>query len=164
MTSAWIVPRRAARRNAPTLLGPLLNLDSIFDRLPFIDRPAFETGDLTFAPAVDIDETTDALRISAELPGLEQEDFAVTIDGHLLTLKGEKKFESRSDAEGCKPDAEGCKRIERSSGSFERSFRVAWEIDPESVKAVYKNGVLELLIPKPAPEVSRIRTIPVTVL
>jgi HSP20 family molecular chaperone IbpA len=78
MTAHWIVPRRASRLNAPTLLGSLWNLDRFFDDLPLLDRPAFETGDLSFAPAVNVEETEDELRLSAELAGLEEEDFEVT--------------------------------------------------------------------------------------
>jgi len=155
MTTRWIVPRRAARLNAPAFLGPLWNLDRFFDDRPLIDRPACATGDRSFAPAVNVEETEDELRFSAELPGLEEEDFEVTTDGDLLTIKGEKKFESSSDDDGRK-------RIERSRGSFERNFRVAWEIDSETVKAVYKNGVLDLVIPKPEEEQPQVRTIPVT--
>jgi HSP20 family protein len=155
MTARWIVPRRAARLNAPAFFGPLWNLDRFFDDHPLIDRPACATGNLLFAPAVNVEETEDELRFSAELPGLEQEDFEITTDGDLLTIKGEKKFESTSDDSGRK-------RIERSRGSFERNFRVAWEIDPETVKAVYKNGVLDLVIPKPEEVKPQIRTVPVT--
>ena len=155
MTTRWMVPRRAARSNASAFFGPLWNLDRLFDDLPLIDRPACATGDPSFAPAVNIEETEDELRLSAELPGLEEADFEVTTDGDLLTIKGEKKLESTSD-EG------GRKRIERSRGSFERNFRIAWEIDSETVKAVYKNGVLDLVIPKPEEEQPQIRTIPVS--
>ena len=155
MTAHWIVPRRAARLNASAFFGPQWNLDRFFDDLPLINRPAFATGNPSFAPVVNIEETEDELRLSAELPGLSEEDFEITTDGNLLTIKGEKKSESASDDDGRK-------RIERSRGSFERSFRVAWEIDSETVKAVYKNGVLDLVIPKPEEEQPQVRTIPVT--
>jgi len=155
MTAHWIVPRRATRLNAPGFFGPLWNLDRFFDDLPLIDRPACAADNRSFAPAVNVEETEDELRFSAELPGLEEADFDVTTDGDLLTIKGEKKFESTSDDNGRE-------RIERSRGSFERSFRVAWEVDPETVKAAYKNGVLDLVIPKPEEEQPQVRTIPVT--
>ena len=155
MTAHWIVPRRATRLGSRARLDPLWNLGRFFDDLPLIDRSAFATGNPSFTPAVNVEETDDELRLSAELPGLEEEDFEITTDGDLLTIKGEKKFESTSDDDGRK-------RIERSRGSFERNFRVAWEIDPETVKAVYKNGVLDLVIPKPEEEQSQVRTIPVT--
>jgi HSP20 family protein len=144
-----------ARLNAPTFFTPMLNLDRFFGDLPLIARPTPLTENRSFAPAVNVEETDDELRLSAELPGLEEGDFEVMADGDLLTIRGEKKFESTSDEAGRK-------RIERSRGSFERSFRVAWEIDSESVKAVYKNGVLDLVIPKPEEEQSQVRTIPVT--
>ena len=155
MTTHWIVPRRAVRPNAPALFGPLWNLDRFFGDLPLIDRSACATGNRSFAPAMNVEETEDELRLSAELPGLEEGDFEITTDGDLLTIKGEKKFESASEDNGRR-------RVERSSGSFERSFRVAWEIDPETVKAVYKNGVLDLVLPKPEEEQPQVRTIPVT--
>ena len=155
MTAHWIVPRRAACLNASTFFGPRWNLDRFFDDLPLVSRSAFATGNLSFAPEVNVEETEGELRLSAELPGLSQEDFEVTTDGDLLAIKGEKKIDSSSDDNGRR-------RLERSSGSFERSFRVAWEIDPETVKAVYKNGVLDLVISKPEEDQPQVRTIPVT--
>ena len=155
MTAHWIIPHRAAHRNAPTFFGPLWNLDRFLDDLPLIDRSAFATSKPSFVPVVNVEETDDELRLGIELPGLEEEDFEVTTDGDVLTIKGEKKFESTSDDNGRK-------RTERSRGSFERSFRVAWEIDSETVKAVYKNGVLDLVIPKPEEQQPQVRTISVT--
>ena len=133
----------------------MFDLDRFFGDLPLISRPTPAADPHSFAPAVNVEETDDELRLSAELPGLEEGDFEVTTDGDLLTIRGEKKVE-------CTSDENGRKRIERSRGSFVRSFRVAWQIDPESVKATYKNGVLDLVIPKPEEEQSQVRTIPVT--
>jgi len=155
MTAYRLVPRRAARIDAPTFFTPFWNLDRLLGDLPLADRPEFSTGNPSFTPAVNVEETDAELRLSAELPGLEQGDFEVTTDGDLLTIRGEKKFEDSADDKARK-------RIERSRGSFERRFRVAWEIDPESVKAVYKNGVLDLVIPKPEEGRTQVRTIPVT--
>jgi hypothetical protein len=87
MTAHWILPRRAARLNAPAFLSPLWNLDRFLDELPLIDRPACAAGKLSFAPAVNVEETEDELRFSAELPGLQEEDFEITTDGDLLTIK-----------------------------------------------------------------------------
>jgi HSP20 family protein len=154
MTAHRIVPRRIAGLDAPTFFGPRFNLDRFFGDLPLIARSAVPAENRSFVPAVNVEETDAELRLSAELPGLEGGDFEVTTDGDLLTIRGEKKIEST-------PDENGCRRIERSHGAFERSFRVAWEIDSESVKAVYKNGVLDLVIPKPEAEKSQVRTIPV---
>jgi HSP20 family protein len=156
MTANWIVPRRAAHLSRSAFFGPQWNLDRFFDDLPLIDRSECAAGNRSFSPAVNIEETEDELRVSAELPGLAEGDFEITTDGDLLTIKGEKKFESTSEDKGRK-------RTERSRGSFERNFRIAWEIDSETVKAVYKNGVLDLVIPKPEEEQPQVRTIPVTV-
>ncbi len=153
MTAHWIVPRRAPRLSAPALFGSLWKLDRFFGDLPLVEPAASAAPEFAFAPAVSVEETHDELRLSAELPGLEKDDFEVTTDGDLLTIKGEKKIEITSDENDRR-------RTERSSGRFEHSFRVTWEIDPDSVKAVYKNGVLELVLPKPEQEPAR--TIPVT--
>jgi HSP20 family protein len=154
MIADRIVPRRAARPNAPAFFSPMLNLDRFFGDLPLIARSTAPTENRSFVPAVNVEETDAELRLSVELPGLEEGDFEVTTDGDLLTIRGEKKVESTSDENGSR-------RIERSRGTFERSFRVAWEIDSESLTAVYKNGVLDLVIPKPEEEQSQVRTIPV---
>ncbi len=154
MIAHRIVPRRATRPNAPTFFSPMLNLDRFFGDLPLIARSTAPTENRSFVPAVNVEETDAELRLSAELPGLEEGDFEVTTDGDLLTIRGEKKVESTSDENDRR-------RMERSRGGFERSFRVAWEIDSESVTAVYKNGVLDLVIPKPEEEQSQVRTIPV---
>jgi HSP20 family protein len=140
--------------NAPTFFGPMFDLDRFFGDLPLIACSAAPGEKRSFVPAVNIEETDAELRLSVELPGLEEGDFEVTTDGDLLTIRGEKKVESTSDENGRR-------RIERSRGSFERSFRVAWEIDSENVKAVYKNGVLDLVVPKPEEAQPQVRTIPV---
>jgi HSP20 family protein len=151
MTS-WIAPRNAVRRIVPTPTGSFWN-DRFFDDL----WRGLETRSVAraaaFTPSVNIAESDDELRLTAELPGLEDKDFEVTIDGDLLTIKGEKKSER---------EVEDRSLIERSAGSFARSFRFAWNVDPESVKAVYKNGVLEVVVPKPEEDEPQARTIPVT--
>jgi HSP20 family protein len=107
-----------------------------------------------FSPKVDVEEKDDELRLVAELPGLEKKDFDVSVDGDLLTIKGEKKLERDADSKGAS-------LIERSDGSFERSFRLAWEFDPDHIQASFKNGVLEVRIPKPEIEQPQARLIPV---
>jgi len=154
MTAHRIVPRRVAGLDAPTFFSPMFDLDRFLGDLPLIARSASPSEHRSFVPAVNVEDTDAELRLSVELPGLEEGDFEVTTDGDLLTIRGEKKVETTSDENGLR-------RIERSRGTFERSFRVAWEIDSESVKAVYKNGVLDLVIPKPEEEQSQVRTIPV---
>ncbi len=154
----WIAPRHAVRRVAPTPGGSFWNinaLDRLFDDFlgGYESRPLARVA--AFTPRVNVEENDAELRLTAELPGLEDKDFGVTIDGDLLTIKGEKK--SERDVE-----EDGRSVVERSEGSFARSFRFAWNVDPDSIKAAYQNGVLEVVVPKPEEDEPQARTIPVT--
>jgi len=154
----WIAPRHAVRRVVPTSVGPFWNhssLDRFFDDVWSGLETQSTASAAGFNPKVNVDESDDELRMTAELPGLDEKDFGVTIDGDQLTIKGEKKSEREVDNEGRSV-------IERSEGSFERSFRFAWDVDPETVTASYKNGVLEVVVPKPEVNQPQARTIPVT--
>ncbi len=111
-------------------------------------------GETAFRPRIDASETDEELRLTAELPGLEDGDFEVTVDGDVITIKGEKKVAREANAQGC-----AC--AERSSGEFSRSFRVPFDIDPESVKGSYRNGVLTVAVPKPVESQTQVRTIPI---
>ncbi|MCI0455331.1 MAG: Hsp20/alpha crystallin family protein [Candidatus Dadabacteria bacterium] len=95
----------------------------------------------TWAPAVDIHETDDSFVVSADLPGLNKEDIQIDLKDNTLTLMGEKKFQD-------KVSKDNYLRVERSYGSFFRSFTLPQNVDPEKIKAKYKEGVLEVTIPK----------------
>lgn len=99
-------------------------------------------------PAMDICEDGDQVTVTAELPGIKPEDIDVEISGDRLIIKGEKKFEDEEK----KDDYH---RIERSYGSFIRSVILPGNADEEGVKAVCKDGVLTLTIPKVEREKSR---------
>jgi HSP20 family protein len=92
---------------------------------------------------VDIYEKDDAVFIDAELPGVEKDDIFVDAKGKLVTLGGER----RSDEE---IKEENSYRRERRYGRFERTFNLPFEVDVETVKATFTNGILKLEIPKPA--------------
>ena len=92
-------------------------------------------------PTVDATETEDKIVVSAELPGLSREDIKITLKEGVLTIEGEK----RSDSEG---KEENPHWTERRYGKFRRSFNLASEIDAGKVSAVYKDGVLKLILPK----------------
>ena len=96
---------------------------------------------------VDIYEKDNTIVINAELPGVAKEDISVDIKGKLVTLGGERK----SDEE-IKDDT--CYRRERRYGKFERTFNLPFEVNSDSVKATYNNGVLRLDIPKPEEQVA----------
>jgi len=108
-----------------------------FGRTPF----SMAATEAIWSPLVDIHETKDAFLLMAELPGVKQEDVEVSVEGDTLTLKGERKREAE-----VKEDQ--YHRIERSYGRFERSILLPSVVDPNRVKATYRDGVLEVQLPK----------------
>jgi HSP20 family protein len=92
-------------------------------------------------PAVDIFETNEAIVLKAELPGITAQDISVEVKDNTLTLKGEKKFEKEVKEENYH-------RVERSYGSFQRAFTLPGTILQEKVKAKFKDGILEITLPK----------------
>lgn len=113
-----------------------------------------------FVPRIDAVETEDEYRISAELPGLEEKDFSVELEDGVLTIKGEKRSHVETGDEG-EGEGGGYRRIESSWGRFERRMRFDAPIDEENVKASYKNGVLTVVVPKPAEQRPQARQIAV---
>jgi HSP20 family protein len=122
-----------------THTDPLANLrmfEDAFSRLlsePRTGRP--------WSPAVDIVETENALVLNADIPGVELSDIEVHVENQTLTVKGERKFEQQEQAKGYH-------RIERSYGTFVRSFALPETVDTDKVGAEYKNGVLSITLPK----------------
>jgi len=104
-------------------------------------RPEEDYLSGSWVPAVDVRETKDALAIVAELPGIEPKNVEVSVENGILNLKGSREFEKALDGETYH-------RVERAYGSFERSFTLPTNVDPERVKAVYRHGVLHLTLPK----------------
>ena len=96
-------------------------------------------------PAVDIQETDEKYIVHAELPGMKKDEIHVEYRDGMLTIKGEKRFEHEEK----KKDFH---RIERSYGSFNRSFQLSEEINEDDINAEYKNGILELVLPIKEPE------------
>lgn len=94
-----------------------------------------------WTPPVDIAETADALLIKAEIPGIKPEEIDIQITGDTLTIKGERKQEKEEKGKNYH-------RIERSYGSFHRSFSLGIPVKEKEVKATYKDGILEINIPK----------------
>lgn len=94
-----------------------------------------------WTPAVDIYEKNDAVVVKAELPGVEKDQISVEVKDGILMLRGERKFE-RDVKE------ESYHRIERSYGTFLRSFSLPVSVDQDQVKATFRDGVLEVELPK----------------
>ena len=95
----------------------------------------------TWAPAVDIFEDRDEIIVRADLPGLKLENIDIELTGETLTLRGERKFEDTSRKDNYV-------RIERAYGQFQRSFTIAVPVRQDAVKASYKDGLLEVHLPK----------------
>lgn len=92
-------------------------------------------------PAVDVFESQEAIMLEADLPGLKSGDFDLAIENYTLTLRGERKFEKKSEADNYH-------RVERSYGVFTRTFNLPSTIDVDAVQAEFKDGVLRVTLPK----------------
>jgi HSP20 family protein len=101
-----------------------------------------EESNLTpWAPAVDIYETENELVVKADLPDVNPQDLDIRVENNILTIRGERKFES-------KVNEDNYLRIERAYGSFSRSFSLTNSVKSEAIQAGYHNGVLTLSLPK----------------
>ena len=94
-----------------------------------------------WAPALDISEGKDAYLVTVELPGVKLDDLEITLEGGLLTIRGERQFTSESSEEQYH-------RVERSSGAFRRSITLPAQIMTDEVEASMEDGVLRILVPK----------------
>jgi HSP20 family protein len=120
------------------------SLQSQMNRLfePFWSRPGEE--DLvsgTWVPAVDVEEIGDEIVLRAELPGMKQEDIDISFNDGILTIRGERQFEKETQEKTWH-------RIERSYGSFVRSFTMPRSVDAGRITADYRDGVLAIHVPK----------------
>jgi len=95
----------------------------------------------TWTPSVDIYETENSLVLTAEVPGIKEDDVEIKIEDNTLILQGERKFEKETKEESYH-------RIERSYGSFYRSFTLPSSIDQDKIQAEHENGVLRITMPK----------------
>jgi HSP20 family protein len=134
---------RADRGNGHSLLSLRSDLERVFDKFfhdfdvePF---PAFRQGE--FSPKVNVAEDEVSIKVTAELPGIDEKDVEVLLDENILTIKGEKRQETETKEEG---------RIytESSYGAFMRSIPMPVEVDRDKVAAAYKKGMLTVTLPK----------------
>ena len=95
----------------------------------------------SWAPAVDIFEKGDDLVIRAEVPGIERNDIELNVEDNTLVIRGERKQEQGLDENNVH-------RLERSHGKFVRSFRLPKTVDASKISAEYKNGILQVTLPK----------------
>ncbi|MEM9555347.1 MAG: Hsp20/alpha crystallin family protein [Acidobacteriota bacterium] len=137
------------RRNAPTTSSNTVYRDPFYS---FVDRffNEFAGSDASLSnasagswvPAMDIIETENAFVATADLPGMTKDDIDVSLEDGVLTVSGERHFETTDEGDG------KFRRIERSYGRFTRSFSVPQGIDQEKLTATFENGVLTLTLPK----------------
>lgn len=129
-------------------------VDTLFDDF---DK-GFFTRDSGFAVRTNVSETDGEVCITAELPGITDDDIDVSIAGNRITVKGQKKSEQEE-----KGDEEGRQfhRVERFSGAFERMMTLPFDIDADAVSAKVKDGVLTVTVPKPPEAVAKAKTVKV---
>lgn len=138
-------------------MSNLIRRDPFDDLLRgFFIRPVdFGSGGVTEAPQmrVDVKEDSDAYQVHAELPGIKKEDIHVHIDGPVVSISAERKQEKEVK------EGERVLRTERYFGKVSRSFQLGQEIDEAKSSAKFTDGVLELSLPKKAPEQAKRLTI-----
>ncbi len=121
--------------------------DLFTSRDVFSNLPLFGENS-TFSPKVDVSEDEQNIYIHVELPGLEKQDVKVTItDDNVLTIKGEKKKEEKQEDK-----SRNYFRIERSYGSFVRSFTLPENVNADAIEGSFDKGVLNVKLPKVAPK------------
>jgi len=124
------------------------------DLIPATRKSEEELNTGTFYPSVDIYEGEKDITLKAELPGIDKKDVHVEINDGVITLRGERKIEKEVKKENYH-------RTERSYGTFNRSFTLPTTVDSGKVKANYKDGILEVTLPRK--EEAKPKSIPVEV-
>jgi HSP20 family protein len=111
--------------------------EPFFGRFNFLED---ETKSGVWAPPVDVAEEKDKIFVRVEVPGMNESDLKVSFEDGLLTVSGERQFERKDDR--------NYHRIERTYGSFTRTFSLPRTVDANSIAASYRDGILEIEIPK----------------
>lgn len=110
-----------------------------------LDRWFGDYSPSAFHPRIDVVDDGDALRVTAELPGMDRHDVEILMEDDALVLRGEKKLESRTEEKGCY-------RVERAFGSFQRMIPLPADIDADRAEAKFDKGILTVRIPKATTE------------
>ena len=149
MTERPSLPSLWKTQNWPGMFG---SLDDEIDRV-FHDftqtvglTPGGANGNALMSPVINVAETDKTLEITAELPGVDQQDVNVTVTDNRLTILAEKKAEEEDKSKDYHV-------VERSYGKFSRSMSLPFGVDPDKIDAQFKNGILTVTLPKP-PEVT----------
>lgn len=117
--------------------------DRFFGNIGSVGWDSEELSNRRWMPATDIRETSDSYEVVAELPGMTKDEVDITLENNVLTLSGERRFEREKERDNFH-------RLERSYGTFARSFTLPRNVDSDKVDAKFDDGVLTLTIPKVA--------------
>ena len=125
--------------------NPQHNFDNLQSQLSRFLEPFTRTADEdlvsgSWMPPVDVAETQEKIIVRAEVPGMKQEEIQIEFENGLLTIRGERKL--------IKEEGVTFHRVERTFGNFSRSFTLPRTVDPERITASYREGVLEIEVPK----------------
>ncbi len=115
------------------------DMERLFDSM--LGRFPREREQAIWAPAVDVEETNEAMIIRAELPGMKREDIKVKVAEDMVTISGERKYETEKKERTFH-------RVERAYGSFQRTIVLPISVQGDKAVASYKTGLLELVLPK----------------
>ncbi len=148
------------RHRPSTLLSPFEAMEKRFEDIfgkPFSRGlpawwPSLRGAEGEIAPSIDIFEDGGDVVVKAELPGMRKEDIEVDLTDQAITISGEKKKEE-------KVEKKGYSYSERSYGSFSRSFTLPCEVRPDDVEATFKDGVLEIRVPKTEEAMKKVRKV-----
>lgn len=123
-------------------------MNRLFDSLMRTDDGGF-SGDMAFVPAAELQETPEAIHLRLELPGMEAKDLDVQVTAEAVSIGGDRKSETKTEEKGIT-------RSEFRYGSFRRVIPLPARIKNEQVQAEYKNGVLNLTLPKAEEEKNKV--------
>ncbi len=129
-----------------TRYSPLRELLTMNDRLNRVFDEAYghSAGNLDYGqwmPAVDLKEEENQFVLLADMPGMAKEDMDIHVENNVLTLQGERRFEQEAEKQSYH-------RVERAYGKFVRSFALPTRVQADAISASYKDGILEVMIPK----------------
>jgi HSP20 family protein len=141
--SIWNNNLLPSRMRNDKALSPFSNIDEMFDRFrrEIFSPDLYSMGDEGFNPSVEVKEKGNQILVSAEIPGMKEEDINVTLRDNNLIIEGEKKNERTEEDKGYY-------RSECSYGSFYRAIPLHADVNPDKVEATYKNGVLKVNLNK----------------
>lgn len=125
---------------------PLKEFETISDRLQRMFSDFSHDYSYQFNPKIDISEDDKSIFIDVEVPGMKKEDMKVSLEDNILTISGEKKDETKEK------NNKSFYRVERSYGSFQRSFTLPAEVNSEKTEAKYEDGILRISFEKSQPK------------